>query len=267
MQVPFHGRRVRGWVLGSTDDVPRADARSRRRLSRPIRCFDAELLGSRALGERAVRRAARRRARARSRRPRVAAEEGWIGDARRAVDRRVADPGGCSGPLPRRPRALAAAGRAGSGPAVLRPAPEDEVAATVEMVRACLAAGRRAIVMVPEAATRPGDVAAAIVEAFGDRVRALARRVEARRYRTWLEIAAGPYDVVVGTRPAVFAPVPDLGADRGVAGDRIPPTARTAPRTTTSGTSPWRAGASPGCAVVLCAICPSSEAARSACPR
>src|SRR5206468_5796468 len=31
------------------------------------------------------------------------------------------------------------------------------------------------------------------------------------RYRMWLDIQAGRYDAVVGTRSAVFAPVADLG--------------------------------------------------------
>ena len=36
-------------------------------------------------------------------------------------------------------------------------------------------------------------------------------RGQRTRYRMWLEIAAGRYDVVIGTRPAVFAPVDRLG--------------------------------------------------------
>ena len=54
--------------------------------------------------------------------------------------------------------------------------------------------------------------AAAILEAFGDqRGRCSSVGASAPRYRTWLEIDGGRFDVVVGTRPAVFAPVQDLG--------------------------------------------------------
>jgi primosomal protein N' (replication factor Y) len=85
------------------------------------------------------------------------------------------------------------------------------VTSVVEVVRGCLAGGRRAIVLVPEAAPVPAT-AAAIVEAFGERVGLLVGGDRRARYRRWLEILAGRYDVVVGTRPGVFAPVSDLGA-------------------------------------------------------
>ena len=78
--------------------------------------------------------------------------------------------------------------------------------AVVEIVRGCLAGGRRAIVLVPEAAPVPAT-AAAIVEAFGERVGLLVGGDRRARYRRWLEILDGRYDVVVGTRPGVFAPV------------------------------------------------------------
>jgi primosomal protein N' (replication factor Y) len=93
---------------------------------------------------------------------------------------------------------------------VLRPAPEDEQAVAVEAVAACLAGRRRAVVLVPEAAPVPATVTA-IAEAFGDRVCRFLGGSARERYRSWLEIRAGRYDVVVGTRPAVFAPVEDLG--------------------------------------------------------
>ena len=53
--------------------------------------------------------------------------------------------------------------------------------------------------------------ATAIREAFGDRAALFLGGDKRTRYRTWLEIAAGRYDVVIGTRPAVFAPVERLG--------------------------------------------------------
>ena len=96
------------------------------------------------------------------------------------------------------------------GAFVARPAPEDEQAVAVDAVAACLAGGRRAIVLVPEAVPLPAT-ASMLHEAFGDRAVLFLGGGKRSRYRTWLEIAAGRYDVVIGTRPAVFAPVDRLG--------------------------------------------------------
>jgi primosomal protein N' (replication factor Y) len=98
----------------------------------------------------------------------------------------------------------------GEGAFVARPAPEDEQALAVDAVASCLAGGRRAIVLVPEAAPVPAT-AAALLDAFGDRAALFLGGGKRSRYRTWLEIAAGRYEVVIGTRPAVFAPVNGLG--------------------------------------------------------
>jgi primosomal protein N' len=43
VQVPFHGKNVRGWVLGPTDDVPARMLKVRKVVS-PIRFFDAGML-------------------------------------------------------------------------------------------------------------------------------------------------------------------------------------------------------------------------------
>jgi primosomal protein N' (replication factor Y) len=93
---------------------------------------------------------------------------------------------------------------------VVRPAPDDEVALAVEIVAACVEAGRRAIVLVPEARPTPAT-ASAVLECFGDRAVAFLGGDRRARYRTWLEVAAGHGDVIVGTRPAIYAPVTDLG--------------------------------------------------------
>jgi primosomal protein N' (replication factor Y) len=96
------------------------------------------------------------------------------------------------------------------GAFVVRPAPEDEQACAVDAVAACLAGGRRAIVVVPEALPIPAT-AASILEVFGDRAGSFLGGDKRARYRAWLEIAGGRYDVVIGTRPAVFAPLDRLG--------------------------------------------------------
>ena len=80
-----------------------------------------------------------------------------------------------------------------------------------ELVVAALGSGRGAIVVVPDGAD---------VERIADAVQAHANVTPARlvaeagpesRYRTFLTVLSGASRVVVGTRPAVFAPVPDLG--------------------------------------------------------
>jgi primosomal protein N' (replication factor Y) len=100
--------------------------------------------------------------------------------------------------------------KAGAGVFVVRPAPEDEAGVAVECVGATVAAGRSAIVLVPEAEPLPAT-AAAVVETFGEAVALFVGGSKRERYRMWLDLQAGLYPIVVGTRPAVFAPVPRLG--------------------------------------------------------
>jgi hypothetical protein len=92
----------------------------------------------------------------------------------------------------------------------LRPVPEQEQQAAVEAVEACLSAGKRAIVIVPEADPVPAT-ARDLVDTFGDSAALYLGGDDRQRYRMWLDIRAGRYDVVIGTRPAVFAPLPDVG--------------------------------------------------------
>jgi primosomal protein N' (replication factor Y) len=105
---------------------------------------------------------------------------------------------------------LSAIGDGGTGVFVLRPAPEDEADVAVEAVEVCLHAGRRALVLVPEAAPLPAT-AEALRDAFGDRLCLFVGGDKRERYRRWLDMAGGRYDVVVGTRPAVLGPVRGLG--------------------------------------------------------
>ena len=80
----------------------------------------------------------------------------------------------------------------------MRPAPEDEVAVAVEAVSECLGSGRRVVVIVPEASPVPAT-ASAILGAFGDRVGLFLGGSKRARYRMWLDIGSGCFDVVVGT--------------------------------------------------------------------
>ena len=209
VQVPFHGRASRGWVLGPTDDLP-ARLLPVTKVFSPVRSFDDRRLALfRWMSDRYVSPLAAVIARAVP--PRVASEESEREDPHHAR-------GGPSPVAPPEPvlagyrdgaDLLRAIGQ-GEGASVLRPAPEDEQAAAVEAVAACLVGGRRAIVLVPEAVPMPAT-ASSLLEAFGDRAGLFLGGDKRARYRTWLEIAGGRYDVVIGTRPTVFAPVDRLG--------------------------------------------------------
>jgi primosomal protein N' (replication factor Y) (superfamily II helicase) len=107
-------------------------------------------------------------------------------------------------------RRLARAVDGGAGAFVVRPLPDDEGPACVEAVARCLAGGRDAVVVVPDAEPLP-HAAGLVAETFGDAVVVHVGGDRRERYRRWLDIARGRFRVVVGTRPAVFAPVPRLG--------------------------------------------------------
>ena len=211
MKVPFHGKQVDGWILGPTGDVPERMLGVKKVVS-PARFFDEERLELlRWVSERYVTPLAT--VIERSHPPRVAAEEAdWSG-------RTEPQPASLLPPdLPTdvlkgyiRGRALASS-LEGVNPAafVLRPAPGEAAGCALEAVARCLGAGRRAIVLIPEYEPLP-EVARLILEAVGERGVLFAGGDRRRRYRTWLECSMGRYDVVVGTRPAVFAPVPDVG--------------------------------------------------------
>jgi primosomal protein N' (replication factor Y) (superfamily II helicase) len=243
VQVRFHGKLVRGWVLGPTGDVPARMLKVHKRVS-PIRFFDERMVDLyRWIGERYV--APLASVIGRSYPPRVASEEvsgtsGGVVAAGGGSPRRSALTGSVemasSGFAPR-PTALrdgaAASGgtsdagrllsdeyvngprllddlRDGSGTYVVRTGPGEEADVAVECVAAALAHGRGVIVVVPEVDPMPATVRA-IVDAFGEEVVCFFGEDKRSRYRTWLQIANGRYGVVVGTRPAVFAPVSNLG--------------------------------------------------------
>ncbi len=74
----------------------------------------------------------------------------------------------------------------------------------------CVASGRRAIVLVPEIALTP-QMVRRFRERF-ERVAVLHSGLgEGEMFDQWHGIAQGRYDVVIGSRSAVFAPQPDLG--------------------------------------------------------
>jgi primosomal protein N' (replication factor Y) len=86
-------------------------------------------------------------------------------------------------------------------------------AAVAQAVRACVAGGRGALVVVPDARDAARVITALEGAGLGsdDVVRLLADDGPAPRYRAFLRALRGAARVVVGTRAAMFAPVADLG--------------------------------------------------------
>ena len=201
VSVPLHGRTVRGWILGSASgDVPAGRLLPVRKVRSPVRFFDDAMLRLlRWVSERYI--APLSLVIERSHPPRVAAEEpaGWRPDT------------APSGAQPAGGRASTAGGRFATGQVTwLRPLPGQEARDCVDAVTACVADGRRAILLVPEAAPLP-FTARAVLAACGDEAVAFVGGEPRERYRAWLRIASGNARVVVATRPGVFAPIADLG--------------------------------------------------------
>jgi len=205
VSVPFHGRTVKGWILGPTDDIPGRVLPIRRVLSRMPLFRESDLPLYRWTSERYVAPLATVIGRAHP--PRVAGEEERR--ARPAADLLPFRPPHLLFEYARGSRLLSVCG-AGSGAFALRPLPNHEAGVCLEAVAACVTGGRDAIVLVPEAEPIP-ETARAVVEAFGDAAFLLVGGDRRQRYRAWLDILAGRYRVVVGTHPAVFAPLSRLG--------------------------------------------------------
>jgi primosomal protein N' (replication factor Y) len=225
VQVRFHGRLVRGWVLGPTTAVPRMLPVLKRVSA--VRFFDERLLElCRWMSVRYVSPLAA--VISASVPPRVVGEEEVAGvgggDALRGgrfapsapSGRRRAPAPGVPVALPSLPdrysnaASMLGAVREGSGTFLLRTAPGDDASVCVDVVGAALSGGRSAIVVVPEVDPVPATVAA-LVEAFGDDVACFFGLGKRARYRMWLAIGRGEFRVVVGTRAAVVAPVPGVG--------------------------------------------------------
>ncbi len=86
-----------------------------------------------------------------------------------------------------------------------------KTAVYIAAMQRALAAGKSALFLVPEIGLTPG-IAAEMVSAFGSEVALLHSQLTAdERAEQWHRIRRGEARVVVGTRSAVFAPMPDLG--------------------------------------------------------
>ena len=81
----------------------------------------------------------------------------------------------------------------------------------ISLIRAALARGRTAMVLVPEIALTP-QLLRIFSAHFGPEVAVLHSSLRAgERYDEWKRVRAGKAKVVLGTRSAVFAPLQDLG--------------------------------------------------------
>lgn len=81
----------------------------------------------------------------------------------------------------------------------------------IETIRRALAAGRGAVVLVPEISLTPQTVAR-FRGNFGDNVAVLHSRLsKGERYDAWRRVQRGEVKLVIGPRSAVFAPVQNLG--------------------------------------------------------
>jgi primosomal protein N' (replication factor Y) len=86
-----------------------------------------------------------------------------------------------------------------------------KTAVYVAAMQRALAAGKSALLLVPEIGLTPGT-AAQMVAAFGGEVALLHSQLTPdERAEQWHRIRRGEARVVIGTRSAVFAPMPDLG--------------------------------------------------------
>ncbi|MCA1726663.1 MAG: hypothetical protein LC722_03115 [Actinobacteria bacterium] len=188
VQVPFHGRSVQAWVLGDSPEEPERVSEVRKVLS-PVRFFDQELLELyRSLAYRFLMPLS------------VAIDRGI---PRRVVSEEAAEVVAAQRP-PLEPEDRL------PGRWSLRARPEEELPRLLGSVQRCLDSGRDAIVVVPEIDPVP-ELVDGLEDAFGEDVCLFAGGEPRERYRTWLDILGGRYRVVVGTRPAVFAPVPNPG--------------------------------------------------------
>ncbi|MEA2557060.1 MAG: hypothetical protein QOG88_598 [Actinomycetota bacterium] len=206
VRVPFHGTLTRGWVLGPAGEFGTRTLSVKKSVS-PVRFFDADGLAlARWIGERYV--APLAAVLGRMTPPRTAGEE----TAAPSPAPETGDPDVRSvlSAYQHGSELSREIERGGSGAFLIRPAPEDEAAVMLEAVARCVADGRRALVIVPEAEPIPAT-AATLAEVFGARVAIFLGGSPRLRYRMWLSIQRGERDIVVGSRPAVFAPIAHLG--------------------------------------------------------
>ena len=143
----------------------------------------------------------------------AAAAEGGSGGLDSAVSAQAGDGPGLWGRYPTGPSFLAAVAGGRTPHAVWAALPgQDWPAEIAQAAAATLAAGRGTLVVVPDARDLE-LVSDAMTAVLGEKafVSLAAQLGPAERYRRWLSVLRGQVSVVVGTRSAMFAPVPELG--------------------------------------------------------
>ncbi|PID27826.1 MAG: primosomal protein N' [Candidatus Cloacimonadota bacterium] len=81
----------------------------------------------------------------------------------------------------------------------------------IEIVKKVLSMGKSAIVLIPEISLAPQTVGR-FKKVFENRIAILHSRLsDGERYDSWKQIQNGRYDVVIGVRSAIFAPIKNLG--------------------------------------------------------
>jgi primosomal protein N' (replication factor Y) len=226
VEVPFAGRRSRGLVVGLGAGSELAPGRLRA-VHRPLGAFawvrDDELDVLRWAADRfaapladVVRHALPDRV---VDVERAAARAGWLPPEGPVV----APPPRAAGPAPDVPEGwraygaegvgLHAAAHAGGGTRLWRPLPGEDVAVRLaELVAACLAGGRDALVVVPDPASPTADAVIAAAAAADVEVVDVRGGPDRRAaYRAWLRCRAGVVRVAVGERAAAFLPLAHLG--------------------------------------------------------
>src|SRR6266567_1281189 len=236
VKVPFGSRRrVDGWVVGWTDELPE-DARDLERVVSPVPAFDTDGLALlRWVADRyagtlsdVLRLAVPPRVAAVERDADVGGAEPVDPVAAEAAPATTTTAGpaeagpGVTGGGPRAiatglgttgepDRLVEMVGRGWAGAAYWRPLPgEDRSARVIALIEAALARGRGAIVGTPEVAAGSA-VADAVRKPFPDAADLSSDVPERRRYRAWVDLRLGRRQVAIGGRSAVLAPVGPLG--------------------------------------------------------
>lgn len=209
VKVPFHGKKVRGWITGPGDPSESVRILDVHQVVTETRFFDEEMLAL-------YRWAAQRFVTPlsilidRGTPKRIVSEEGREEESIEAASVARDEGPGVLGGYAGGDQLLASLSAGDPGAACVQPAPEEESILPLDAIDACMESGRTAIVLVPEADPIP-ETAEVILDRYGGSAAAFMGGSDRARYRLWLDIMAGRYRCVVGTRPAVFAPVPDLG--------------------------------------------------------
>lgn len=81
----------------------------------------------------------------------------------------------------------------------------------IELAKASVDKGRSVIILVPEISLTP-QITSRFFNYFGDKTAVFHSRMSlGERYDTWRGIIAGKYDVIIGPRSALFAPLKNIG--------------------------------------------------------